>query len=56
MRQAAYLHKWLTRQLDEKLAEPNSALGGAIRYTLKHWEKLTFFLRQGDAPLDNNLC
>jgi transposase len=50
------LHDWLTRQLDEKLAEPNSALGGAIRYMLKHWEKLTLFLRQAGAPLDNNLC
>ena len=50
------LHDWLTRQLDERLAEPNSALGGAIRYMLKHWEKLTLFLRQAGAPLDNNLC
>jgi hypothetical protein len=45
------LHEWLTRQLDERLAEPNSALGGAIRYVLKHWEKLTLFLRQAGAPL-----
>lgn len=50
------LHDWLTQQLDEKLTEPNSALGGAIRYMLKHWEKLTLFLRQAGAPLDNNLC
>jgi transposase len=50
------LHEWLTRQLDERLAEPNSALGGAIRYMLRHWEKLTLFLRQAGAPLDNNLC
>jgi transposase len=50
------LHEWLRRQLDEKLTEPNSALGGAIRYMLKHWEKLTLFLRQAGAPLDNNLC
>jgi transposase len=50
------LHAWLTRQLDEKLTEPNSALGGAIRYMLKHWEKLTLFLRQAGAPLDNNVC
>ena len=50
------LHEWLTRQLDEKLAEPNSALGGAIRYMLRHWEKLTLFLRQVGAPLDNNVC
>lgn len=50
------LHAWLTRQLDEKLAEPNAAIGGAIRYMLKHWDKLTLFLRQAGAPLDNNLC
>jgi hypothetical protein len=23
---------------------------------LRHWEKLTLFLRQPGAPLDNNLC
>ncbi len=50
------LHDWLTRQLNENLTEPNSALGGAIRYMLKHWEKLTLFLRRAGAPLDNNLC
>jgi len=50
------LHDWLARQLEEKLTEPNSALGGAIGYMLKHWDKLTLFLRQAGAPLDNNLC
>src|SRR5262249_2204635 len=50
------LHAWLTRQIDEKLTEPNSALGRAIGYMLRHWEKLTLFLRQAGAPLDNNLC
>jgi transposase len=50
------LRDWLERQLGEKRTEPNSALGGAIGYTLKHWEKLTLFLRQAGAPLDNNLC
>ena len=50
------LHDWLTRQLEEKLTEPNSALGGAIGYMLKHWDKLTLFLRQAGAPLDNNVC
>src|SRR4029453_10436250 len=50
------LHDWLTRQLDERLAEPNSALGGAIRYMLRPWEKLTLFLRQAGAPIDNNVC
>ena len=49
------LHDWLTRQLDEE-AEPNSALGGAIGYMLKHWDKLTLFLRHAGAPLDNNVC
>jgi hypothetical protein len=50
------LHEWLTQQLDEKRTEPNSALGGAIGYRLKHWDKLTLFLRQAGAPLDNNVC
>jgi transposase len=50
------LHDWLQRQFEEKLIEPNSALGGAIRYMLNHWEKLTLFLRQAGAPLDNNVC
>jgi hypothetical protein len=50
------LHDWLTRQLEEKRTEPNSALGGAIGYMLRHWDPLTLFLRQAGAPLDNNLC
>ena len=50
------LHQWLRAQLDEKKAEPNSGLGGAIRYLLNHWHRLTLFLRQAGAPLDNNLC
>jgi transposase len=50
------LHDWLTRQRGEKLAEPNSPLGSAIGYMLRHWDKLTLFLRQAGAPLDNNLC
>jgi hypothetical protein len=50
------LHDWLTEQLDQKRTEPNSALGGAIGYMLRHWDPLTLFLRQAGAPLDNNLC
>jgi transposase len=50
------LHAWLTRQFDERRVEPNSGLGGAISYLLKHWEKLTLFLRVAGAPLDNNIC
>jgi hypothetical protein len=47
---------WLSQQFDQRLVEPNSGLGGAIAYLLKHWEKLTLFLRVPGAPLDNNLC
>jgi transposase len=50
------LHRWLKAQFDEKLVEPNGSLGGAISYMLKHWEKLTLFLRVPGAPLDNNAC
>jgi transposase len=50
------LHDWLTRQLAEKLTEPNSGLDSAIGYMKRHWDKLTSFLRQAGAPLDNNLC
>ncbi len=47
---------WLGQQLDEKKVEPNSGLGEAITYMLKHWKPLTLFLRVPNAPLDNNLC
>jgi transposase len=52
----AELHIWLGRQLEDRLVEPNSSLGGAISYLLKHWERLTLFLRVAGAPLDNNIC
>ena len=32
------------------------SLGEAISYMLRHWEKLTLFLRKPGAPLDNNIC
>jgi hypothetical protein len=50
------LKAWLQRQFDERLVEPNSALGEAINYLLKRWDSLTLFLRKAGAPLDNNLC
>ena len=50
------LNKWLSRQFDDKKVEPNSSLGQAIRYMLKHFNELTQFLRVPNAPLDNNLC
>ena len=52
----AELKHWMTQQLDDHQVEPNSGLGEAIRYILKHWEALTLFLRQPGVPLDNNLC
>jgi len=49
------LHTWLQAQFDERLVEPNSGLGQAISYLLKHWERLTLFLHKAGVPLDNNL-
>jgi transposase len=50
------LHRWLEMQLATKKTEPNSGLGQAITYLLRHWRGLTAFLRVANAPLDNNLC
>lgn len=50
------IKSWCHHQMDEKLVEPNSGLGKAIKYLLKHWPKLTRFLHVPGAPLDNNLC
>jgi transposase len=50
------LKSWLATQFDQKLVEPNSGLGKAIKYMRKHWGKLTLFLSVPGAPLDNNLC
>ena len=49
------LKKWLKAQGAEKKVEPNSSLGDAIGYMLKHWDKLTLFLTVPGAPLDNNV-
>ncbi len=46
---------WSRAQFEERNVEPNSGLGQAISYLLKHWEKLTLFLRVAGAPVDNNL-
>jgi transposase len=48
------LEQWMQRQFDERLIEPNSALGAAILYMQKRWSELTLFLRVEGAPLDNN--
>jgi transposase len=52
----AELKSWLTDQIEQHKVEPNSGLGEAISYMLKHWEALSLFLRQPTAPLDNNVC
>ena len=49
-------HGWLETQFAERRTEPNSGLGKAITYLLRHWKALTTFLREAGAPLDNNLC
>jgi len=49
------LHAWFEAQFNEKKVEPNSGLGEAIGYCLRHWERLTLFLRQAGAPLDSNI-
>ena len=49
------LETWFKKQFAERKVEPNSGLGEAILYMQKHWDKLTLFLRQAGAPLDNNI-
>jgi transposase len=49
------LHDWMEAQFAEHKTEPNSGLGKAISYLLRHWTKLTLFLRVPGAPLDSNL-
>jgi transposase len=51
----AALKEWMDRQLTERLIEPNSRLGEAIRYLQNHWEGLTLFLRVEGVPLTNNI-
>ena len=40
------LHDWMEAQFAEHKTEPNSGLGKAIPYLLRHWTKLTLFLRK----------
>jgi len=49
------LKKWLDKQRDERLVEPNSSLGKALAYMQGHWETLARFLAVPGAPLDNNM-
>jgi len=44
------LRTWCRAQFEERKVEPNSGLGEAISYLLKHWEPLTLFLRKAGRP------
>ncbi len=50
------VHAWMRVQIGQRKVEPNSGLGEAIGYMLKHWEKLTLFLKRAGTPLYNNIC
>lgn len=50
------LETWFNQQFNDKKIEPNSGMGRAISYMLKHWKPLTLFLKVEGAPLDNNIC
>lgn len=42
--------------IDKRDIEPNSELGKACKYLLRHWDAFTLFLREPGVPLDNNFC
>ena len=49
------LRKWMREQFRDRRVEENSGFGAAIRYLLKHWPKLTLFLKRPGVPLSNNI-
>ena len=50
------LHMWLENQWQYKMAEPESGLGQAIAYMLRHWPTLTRFLSVPGVPIDNSFA
>lgn len=52
----AGLREWITSQMENRQVEPNSGLGRAMNYLLRHWSGLTRFLEVEGAPLDNNFA
>jgi hypothetical protein len=52
----AELREWIEEEFAERRTEPNSSLGQAFRYVLRHWEGLTRVLTVAGVPLDNNLA
>lgn len=49
------LKSYMVTLLEKKEIEPNDYLGKAIKYMLRHWDKLTRFLSVAGAPIDNNV-
>lgn len=49
------MKRWLIDQQEQRLIEPNSALGKAVEYLKKHWDGLMGFCQYVGAPLDNNV-
>lgn len=47
----AALEQWAINGLAQKVIEPNSTLGGAVKYMQKRWSTLTAFLRLEGMPL-----
>nr|WP_231951043.1 transposase [Legionella waltersii] len=47
--------EYMESLLSSKQVEPNEFLGKAIKYRLKHWEKLTRFLQIPGAPI-HSIC
>ena len=50
----AKLYEWIERPFEQRLVEPNSSLGQALRYLQRHRLELTKFLSLVNIPLDNN--
>jgi len=48
------LETYLSMLLEERVVEPNNPFGDAIAYMLRHWHRLTLFLRVPGAPIDNS--
>jgi len=51
------LYGWMEAQLAMKKTEPNSGLGKAIQYMLRHWRALTLFLAFARSSAgQNTIC
>ncbi len=46
---------WAQSKIDNREVEPNSDLGGALKYLLNHEEGLMAFTKHAGGPLDNNI-